>query len=86
MSSFKITSLVSAIIVLLLIYYCEGKNKYSEEANKPKSKTEFSQPKNIKALRELDKPFRMHKLNLVWIKAKHVGIIHNCKYFILILT
>ncbi|XP_011498576.1 PREDICTED: alpha-2-macroglobulin receptor-associated protein [Ceratosolen solmsi marchali] len=65
------TSLTRAIILLLLIYYCDGKGKYSQEANKPKVKTEFSQSKNLKALRELDKPFRMHKINLVWIKAKH---------------
>ena len=75
MSSLKKTSLLSAILVLLIIHYVEGGNKYSKEANKAKSKTEFSQPTHIKELRELDKPFRMHKLNLVWTKAKHVSFV-----------
>lgn len=72
MSSLKRISLISLFITLFIISCSEGLNKYSKEANKLKPKTDFSQPGNIKALRELDKPFRMHKLNLVWIKAKHV--------------
>ncbi|XP_058792272.1 alpha-2-macroglobulin receptor-associated protein [Phymastichus coffea] len=73
-SAIKI-SLISVVLIILLIHCVEGYNKYSEQANKPKQKqkpkTEFSLPTNIKELRELDKPFRMHKLNLLWTKAKH---------------
>lgn len=75
MSSFKKTSQASIILVLVILIECSsGANKYSEKANKPKAKTDFSPPQNIKALRELDKPFRMHKINLVWVKAVHVSI------------
>lgn len=77
MSFLKRISLISLFVALFVVSYSEGLNKYSKEVNKPKHKTDFSQPGNIKALRELDKPFRMHKLNLVWTKAKHV-----CNYLI----
>ncbi|XP_014205942.1 alpha-2-macroglobulin receptor-associated protein [Copidosoma floridanum] len=65
-------SVISVIVTILLINHVEG-NKYSEAANKPKKKpkTEFSPPDHIKELRQLDKPFRMHKINLIWTKAKH---------------
>ena len=59
------------IIAFLLIEYSAAENKYSASANKPKK--EFSAPKDIKNLRELDKPFRMNKLNLLWVKAIHVS-------------
>ncbi|XP_012283780.1 alpha-2-macroglobulin receptor-associated protein [Orussus abietinus] len=56
-----------AFCILFLINICDGENKYSKEANVPKS--DFVGLPG--SLRELDKPFRMAKLNLLWIKAKH---------------
>lgn len=81
MLSNKRTCSIGVILVLVLISCAEGMNKYSQEANKPKPKTDFSLPTHLKELRELDKPFRMHKLNLVWAKAKHVSSCYSCIYF-----
>lgn len=78
--------------LLFTVYYialtsqCTSANKYSAEANRaPKTN------KNVKkvpagvgeqfpvptSIREFDKPYRMSKLNLLWIKAKHVSILKN---------
>lgn len=43
-------------------------NKYSAKANEPKYADSLQFPNS---LRELDKPFRMAKLNLLWVKAKN---------------
>lgn len=69
------SSVISAVVIIILIHFTEGINKYSEKANKPKPKTDFSYPINIRELRQIDKPFRMHKLNVVWTKAKHVSFL-----------
>lgn len=55
---------------LLSIHISVGENKYSVEANKPKDvdSSQFSI-----SLRDLDKPFRMAKLNVLWAKAKNVS-------------
>lgn len=45
-------------------------NKYSADANKKADPLDF-RPNSLK---ELDKPFRMAKLNMLWSKAKIVGI------------
>ncbi|KAL7297151.1 hypothetical protein TKK_0009570 [Trichogramma kaykai] len=66
-------SLYSAIVILL-VQYSDAVNKYSKEANtlnSQKAKTAFSASEQLEKLRHLDKPFRMHKLNMVWTKAKH---------------
>ena len=61
------------VILVLIIYssisYCEAVNKYSAEANKQKDDSNHV----LTSLRELDRPFRMAKLNLLWTKAKHVN-------------
>lgn len=44
-------------------------NKYSAEANKKADSIDF-RPNSLK---ELDKPFRMAKLNMLWSKAKIVS-------------
>lgn len=56
--------------VLLFVYTSVGENKYSAQANEPKHAD--SSPLSA-SLRNLDKPFRMAKLNIVWIKAKNVS-------------
>ncbi|XP_034949388.1 alpha-2-macroglobulin receptor-associated protein [Chelonus insularis] len=72
----KIFSLfvVCSFYFTLFISNCEA-NKYSAEANKPR-RTKKVPPESSDipvptSIRELDKPFRMSKLNLVWAKAKH---------------
>lgn len=50
-----------------LVHCTEGFNKYSEESNNLK----YNDPLQFgPSLRELDKPFRMAKLNILWSKAK----------------
>ncbi|KAG8037709.1 hypothetical protein G9C98_005920 [Cotesia typhae] len=73
-----VSKLVSVFFILSLsaifiIDECEGLNKYSATANKATDKKnddskEIPVPVSI---RELEKPYRMAKLNLVWTKAKH---------------
>ncbi|XP_050449602.1 alpha-2-macroglobulin receptor-associated protein [Cataglyphis hispanica] len=53
---------------LLSIHTSVGENKYSVEANKPKDIDSSQFPIS---LRDLDKPFRMAKLNILWVKAKN---------------
>lgn len=53
---------------LLSIHTSVGENKYSVEANKPK---DVDPSQFTISLRDLDKPFRMAKLNILWAKAKN---------------
>ncbi|XP_054003562.1 alpha-2-macroglobulin receptor-associated protein [Hylaeus anthracinus] len=55
-------------LCILLFYTGATANKYSAEANKPKYENPLQFPTS---LRELDKPFRMAKLNVLWVKAKN---------------
>ncbi|XP_015176495.1 PREDICTED: alpha-2-macroglobulin receptor-associated protein [Polistes dominula] len=51
----------------ILIHTSVALNKYSAKANKPKEDLlDFPT-----TLRELDRPFRMSKLNVLWVKAKN---------------
>lgn len=59
---------LSISLCTLLFYTTIAFNKYSIEANKPKYEDPLQFPTS---LRELDKPFRMAKLNILWIKAKN---------------
>lgn len=74
--------IVSLAIVLLLIAQTNGDKKsgkkYSKEANTPHLTTESYDPD----FRNLQRPFRMSKLNLVWAKAQHVreNSCHCYKY------
>lgn len=69
--------LINAQVILLLnlglvsIHVIAGENKYSADANKAKY-VDSSQFPN--SLRDLDKPFRMAKLNVLWVKAKNVSM------------
>lgn len=56
------------ILCLLLVRTGVGENKYSAEANKAKYADSSQLPTS---LRDLDKPFRMAKLNVLWVKAKN---------------
>ncbi|KAJ8674115.1 hypothetical protein QAD02_005377 [Eretmocerus hayati] len=64
-----LSNMLCTIAILLLIAHSEGLNKYSKEANQPKS--ELPSPTSLSELKKMDKPFRMNKLNLIWTKAKH---------------
>lgn len=55
-------------LCFLLIHTSIAHNKYSAEANKPKNEDPSQFPTS---LRELDRPFRMSKLNILWTKAKN---------------
>lgn len=59
---FRKLILLATIITLLSCVICE--NKYSRAANE--------NGKDSINFRTLEKPFRMNKLNLVWIKAQQV--------------
>lgn len=63
--AFLVTTCLSFSLCILLFHTGIALNKYSFEAN---------EPKYMPTLRELDKPFRMAKLNVLWVKAKNVSI------------
>ncbi|XP_076765986.1 alpha-2-macroglobulin receptor-associated protein [Xylocopa sonorina] len=67
MAFLKSTWLLISLCILLL-HTSAAVNKYSAAANKPKYEDPLAFPTS---LRELDKPFRMAKLNVVWIKARN---------------
>lgn len=69
--AFLSSTCLSISLCTLLFYTTIAFNKYSIEANKPKYEDPLQFPTS---LRELDKPFRMAKLNILWIKAKNVNI------------
>lgn len=59
-----------SFVVLTLLFTCAlSENKYSRSANE----------KNTSGVnfRTLEKPFRMNKLNLVWIKAQQVIFMYS---------
>ncbi|XP_066594465.1 alpha-2-macroglobulin receptor-associated protein [Prorops nasuta] len=56
-----------SLLCTLFINDAVALNKYSAEANKKKD----AFPDFPTSVRELDKPFRMAKLNLLWVKAKN---------------
>lgn len=59
-----------SFLVLILFFTCAlSENKYSRSANE----------KNTSGVnfRTLEKPFRMSKLNLVWIKAQQVIFMYS---------
>lgn len=68
----KISALI-ALVVFISIAFCivrcdsKHENKYSAKANE--KFVESYDPD----FRNLHRPFRMAKLNLVWTKAQHVG-------------
>ncbi|XP_043265839.1 alpha-2-macroglobulin receptor-associated protein [Colletes gigas] len=59
---------LSVSLCILLSHSTIAVNKYSAEANTEKYE---ASPQFPTTLRELDKPFRMAKLNVLWIKAKN---------------
>ncbi|XP_046616103.1 alpha-2-macroglobulin receptor-associated protein isoform X1 [Neodiprion virginianus] len=66
--SVKILNPILVLSLLLGCNLCEGLSKYSSAANAPAEDASIYVPTSV---RELDKPFRMAKLNLLWSKAKH---------------
>ena len=55
--------LVVAFSLCLIFSSSLGANKYSKEANQPSLKEDW---------KNLDKPFRLAKINLIWTKAQKV--------------
>lgn len=66
--TFLSTIILSLISCLLLVDVSFAHNKYTANANKPADEATLQFPTS---LRELDKPFRMAKLNVLWAKAKN---------------
>lgn len=64
---------LSSVCLFLVFNLSEGLNKYSAAVNTP---VKDAPAPLVTSLRELDKPFRMAKLNLLWSKAKHVRSFH----------
>lgn len=64
-------NLYTGLIILLVIEFALCHNKYSKEANKPKDEDTLN-------MRDISKPYRMQKINLLWEKAKIVSINTNC--------
>lgn len=60
-----------SISLLLTFGLSEGVSKYSAAVNTPAKDIPAVLPSSV---RELSKPFRMAKLNLLWSKAKHVSL------------
>ncbi|XP_076655488.1 alpha-2-macroglobulin receptor-associated protein [Halictus rubicundus] len=57
------------VSLCILIFHTSGAvNKYSAAANEPKDEDPLE---ILTSLRDLDKPFRMAKLNVLWVKAKN---------------
>ncbi|XP_015111684.1 alpha-2-macroglobulin receptor-associated protein [Diachasma alloeum] len=80
MSKFTVFCLLLGVYSILLISQCASENKYSADANKATKPNKNAKKVPIIAdgeipvptsIRELDKPYRMAKLNLLWTKAKH---------------
>lgn len=69
--AFLSRTFLSISLCVLLFHITAAFSKYSVEANKPKYEDPLQFPTS---LRELDKPFRMAKLNVLWVKAKNVRI------------
>ncbi|XP_017775349.1 PREDICTED: alpha-2-macroglobulin receptor-associated protein [Nicrophorus vespilloides] len=51
------------VVFAVLVFSANAVNKYSKEANVKK-------PEEISRLKDLDAPFRMKKINILWTKAK----------------
>lgn len=69
------------LIILLLCYYVNSHSRNNEnETLKKKALSLNNEPEfNV---RQLNKPFKINKLNLVWSKAKQVKPSMNIYYFI----
>lgn len=76
-------------VCLVLISLTEpslcGKNKYSKEANLKSNnnyekKVQFVDEPNVN-IRDINKPFRMAKLNLLWTKAQHVSRMFHIEIY-----
>lgn len=66
------------IVATFFLSYSEGLNKYSKEANLPK--TEPVEGSNQTPWKDLEKPFRLAKINLIWAKAQKVPYILDKVY------
>lgn len=70
----KLPLFITYILVIFIAYVAAGdknkkpKNKYSEEANLPTIE------KYDPDIREIQQPYRMAKLNMIWAKARNVCI------------
>lgn len=66
-------------ILLVLFSCCHALNKYSKEANQPKIQDQVADTNSKDSMKDLEKPFRLAKINLIWAKAQKV--IYSFKIF-----
>lgn len=69
-----------SLIFVSLISIVLSENKYSRSANEKKPNDQIPDVN----FRTLEKPFRMNKLNILWMKAQQVKFVYK-SCFILIL-
>lgn len=71
----------TVLIILLLCYYVSAYSRSDENETLKKKLSLNNEPEfNV---RQLNKPFKINKLNLVWSKAKQVTLNdHYCFYIL----
>ena len=65
-------SLSLVLLFAIAVYTCDAVNKYSKEANQPNPPASDVNSKDN--LKDLEKPFRLAKINLIWAKAQKVTL------------
>ena len=64
---FFIIILISSIVLLNFVW-ADKADKYSKKANQPKEE--------LGSIRNIEKPFRLNKLNIIWQKSVHVSNLY----------
>ena len=66
---------ISLCILFFVCYGADALNKYSKEANQPNEPSQDN--KSDEAWKDMEKPFRLAKINLIWAKAQKVWNNYN---------
>ena len=71
------------LIILLVCYYVSAYSRSDENETLKKKRSLNNEPEfNV---RQLNKPFKINKLNLVWSKAKQVTVNDDFNFYIIFL-
>lgn len=60
---------ILSVLTLMLMASADKADKYSKKANQPKE--------DLGSIRNIEKPFRISQVNLIWSKAVHVSIFSS---------
>ena len=71
----KIAILIALILALSAVL-ADKADKHSEKANQPKE--------NLGSIRNIEKPFRMAQINLIWNKSVNVSNCANLTNFVIL--